>query len=1374
MPGKTFVNLHNHTSHSARDGLGRIPEMVAAVAADGQPGLAGTDHGNISGAWKLDKECRAAGIKPVIGIESYMAIGSRLQQDYEMVPRDALDADGESESDEPQDAGEGYNLDTPARKLKQKTYEHLTILAQTPAGFSNLSLMSADAADHFWGKPRMDFDLLREHHDGLILLSGCASGPVAGALLRDGTLDRNGNVFDGQAAAKAGMEKLLGVFGGRDADYLREHLFVEVMEHGIPAEQKITPALFDLARHFGLRAVATNDSHYTRAQDHLAHDMWLCIGSSSPKRTYKITDPDRWKFSGSGYHLRTYAEMVQAMGRYGQDGMDALAQSLVITESIQDCVLPESRLRLPSFPTPEGFSSARSYFKHLIKLGAAGRYGSAWETTRPDVRERIAVEYQIICSMGFADYFLIVDDFITWCRSNGIRVGPGRGSAAGSMISYCLDIVRVDPLAAGLLFERFLDPSREEMPDIDVDVEQAHQGRAFNYLTQRWGSDFVARLGTFGFTRARAAIKNSARTLLPAERATKTGNLLANLVPGAFTTLTEIADPTFAAGGSLRDKLADSAEAEEVFSAALAIEGVISSEGVHACGVVISTEPLPQMIPLRRDRREGREGTWVTQWDGKDIADLGVLKLDVLGLRNLDIIERALAEILRSTGEVVDVDHLSTDPAEPRGQATWDMLSSGKTAGVFQLESAGITRLAEQIRPNSMEDLSALVALYRPGPLSAGFPDMYARRKHGLEPVDYSIFTEIPQEQDALKTVLHNTFGLIVYQEQLMQLGTVMAGFGPAENNRLRRAVSKKKKEEMIAVGKLFMSGATTATFDEDGNSTSMAFSESAAVRVWDGIKGAGDYSFNKSHSFAYAVVAYMTAYLKASWPAQFGAATLACTDSDERRAATLSALRGEGIAVLSPSVRFGDVVTSCGKDLRIRLGLAEIKDVGKEVAQAIVNARAITAPITTVSQLVEHVKVGPFGQARDISAAELLALVEAGACDDMEDFAGRKGQIMAIRALAQHPDTSPIDAEFGAVERSARERERLGTTVSASPLYAAAEQIGAWRTPREGRKPTPIHKLPTSDNAEVTTLGVLSALEARSYGGGRMARITLEGSRGSLDGVMFDAVVSRLDRCGQTPQVGDVVAVRGRLRTREVIARTPDDVDPDEDHSPVEPEYRQEIMVNDIYPVELADDSRMELPDNVVSITGLIEAARKAREAQDTKATPQAATPPPATSRTRRTPEISAASPAPTPASPQPSVRAPEPDVPEFSAPAVSTAQPEQVIEDVVGVCVLMVAQNAGALPDQLGADRSAVLSAFPQVSQARIEGLRVGQSSELFVSVDSCDYLLAVIAPAGTEARSQWSTLSRAVINGGPASILAALQIPPVVTDEQGATAA
>ena len=584
-----FVHLHVHGEHSHQDGISRAQDLAAAAAQDGQRALALTDHGSIGGAWRFDRAAAAVGVKPIIGTEAYLAVGDRTLRGSRLVPRDLLGADG------------GAAPDTEAG-FKKQVYEHLTVLAATGEGFGNLSRLTADASRHVYSRPRIDYDSLAAHSAGLIGLTGCVSGPVAGALLRDGTRNADGSTFDGRAAAKAAIITLRDIFG-------RDRLFVEVMDHGIAAERRVTEQLFDFARRAGLNAVFTNDSHYTHADDAHLHDLWLCVGETTRqgagKPPFKITDTNRWRFTGTGYHLRSTAEMY-ALADGDDRALHALRNTRLVADMIEQRVLPEPRIRLPRYDRLGLFGTAERMLRSLVDDGAADRWGTGWRTARPDVLARIDHELAVISQLGFADYFLIVWEALHAARDAGHRTGPGRGSAAGSAVSYALRIVDVDPLANGLLFERFLDPTRTEMPDIDSDLDRAGQQWVFRYLADRWGADRVARIGAPGYTRARASIRDAARAIVPGHAAIQVGNQLAGKVPPAAPTLAALMDPTNPDGEALRAAVATDPDHRTVLDSAIGIEGLVKQAGVHACGVVVSSEPLPPLVPLRQGHRGRR------------------------------------------------------------------------------------------------------------------------------------------------------------------------------------------------------------------------------------------------------------------------------------------------------------------------------------------------------------------------------------------------------------------------------------------------------------------------------------------------------------------------------------------------------------------------------------------------------------------------------------------------------------------------------------------------------------------------------------------------------------------------------------------------
>jgi DNA-directed DNA polymerase III PolC len=837
-----FVHLHVHGEHSQQDGISRAADLVEAAARDGQPAAALTDHGSIAGTWRFGQAAAAAGIKSILGVEAYLAIGDRRLRGSRMVPKDLLGTDGGSSdtdtADHDTDSGNGADG---GGEFKRQAYEHLTVLAATDTGFANLARLSADASRHVFTRPRMDHASLAEHADGLIALTGCVSGPVAGALLRDGTRNADGTVFDGRAAAKQAIIDLRDIFG-------RERLFVEVMDHGIPAERRVTEQLFDFARRAGLKAVFTNDSHYTRAADAHLHDLWLCIGENSRqgagKPPFKIADTNRWRFTGTGYHLRSTAEMWALAG--GDDRAEqALRNTLLVADMVDPCVLPPSRIRLPRYDRLGGHATSTDLLWSLVRDGAADRWGADWATARPDVVARLDREMGVIDQLGFPDYFLLVREALDAARRAGHRVGPGRGSSAGSAVSYTLRIVDVDPLANGLLFERFLDPTRTEMPDIDSDLDRAGQQWMFRYLADRWGADKVSRIGAPGFTRARSSIKDLARATLPGQSAiTVGGQLAAKVPPVPGVSLAGLLDPKNPEGEALRAAVAGDPTHTELVGRAVGVENLVKQSGVHACGVVVSSEPLAPLTPLRQATADDGQPMWVTEWDVHDLSDLGLVKIDFLGLRTLDVISTAADQIRDSLGLDIDPTRLDPDPGNPAAAATWGMIAAGRTAGVFQIESASMAGLCERARPSSVDDLSAILALWRPGPISAGFPDLFAARKTGTEPVDYSIFTTDPVEETVLRVVLDSTYGLIVYQEQIMQIGSLVAGFGPKMTSKLRKAVSKKDAAAMTEIGRLFLDGSQQSV--DDRNRPKQVFARSTAKALWAGIQGAGSYAFNR------------------------------------------------------------------------------------------------------------------------------------------------------------------------------------------------------------------------------------------------------------------------------------------------------------------------------------------------------------------------------------------------------------------------------------------------------------------------------------------------------------------------------------------------
>jgi DNA polymerase-3 subunit alpha len=1128
-PTKGFVHLHVHTEYSPLDGMTNIGVACAKVASEGQTALAITDHGNLGGAWQLNRAAKKHGIKPLIGAEVYLAVMADPNDEPDHTTRQSVEVARDDESAADDDVDERGGAQTAA--TKNKKYEHLTVFATTPQGWTNLaSMMDVAEAQGFYAKPRIDYKLLAEFSEGLIVLTGCLGGPVLGPVSR-------GNI----PQARQALTRIIAAVG-------RENVYVEIMEHGIPAETAALPAMVELAAEFDLPLVATNDAHYAFASEAETHEAWLAVQSGKT-----LTDPKRFQFHGAGYHLRTEAEMRELRSEdWWQTACD---NTLLVADRFEDDILPEAVNRLPVFPIPDGFENEHKYIVHLAKLGWAKRSD---DPMPENVKERLRTELGVIGSQGFISYFLIVWDLVKWAREDsnipgwpeltgGILVGPGRGSAAGSMLSYLLEIVDVDPIANNLLFERFLEEGREDMPDIDLDFEQFHLERVQAYLAHRWGADKVARIGTHNVAQTKAAIKDAARVLeLPA-----VGAKLTRVVPtgggGKNFSFDELQDVNNGASEKFRTELKlAGVDGDQVVALARQMVGTLKGEGIHACGIIISTEALRGLIPLRRDRSKSGSGglSMVTAWDAPDVGDvsgpkggIGLLKLDVLSIRNLDIVAQACKFIEQTTGEVIDprkLPHPDTK-GHPRVQATWSLIKAGRTAGVFQMDSTGMQAVARSIAPDCLTDLSAIVALFRPGPLSAQIPELYADRKAGRKTVDYHQFTDDPAEQAIIASVLGETYGVWVFQEQLMRLGAAVAGFTTKQRNLLRKAVGKKDKKVMDEVSALFADGAVKEFRDVDGNITSPVFSRETAGKILVAMQGSADYLFNASHSAAYAQLAYVTAYLKANWPAEYGAAILATTSDNTKRLSAIEALTGEGIEILRPDVNLSAGITSpVMGERKVRLGLSEIKGVGQLGAHVVkVREFADGRPFTSLGNLVERLSSV---EKLAASIASIEGLVEAGACDD---FGPRLGQLMVSRAVKNAPDIVIPDAEFSILEKSIRQRSRLGASLGVHPLKSLKAEVKQWQVPGNstvrdvhvGNGATPVHQIPDTNAFPIIVSGLLAQWTESAYSKGQRANITIEGSSGRISGVMWD---SALKTVLTAPVVGSLVAVRGIVTMRE------------------------------------------------------------------------------------------------------------------------------------------------------------------------------------------------------------------------------------------------
>ncbi len=995
----SFVHLHVHSEYSMLDGAARVKPLVAEAAAQGMPAIAITDHGNMFGAYDFWKSATAAGVKPIIGTEAYVTPGTARGDKT----RVRWGNSGQSDDDV---SGSG-------------AYTHMTLLAETTEGMHNLFRMSSLASlEGFYFKPRMDRDLLSRFSKGVIATTGCVGGEVQTRL-------RLGQYAEARAAAAEFQD----IFG-------KENFFAEIMDHGITIERRTINDLLRLANELDMPLVATNDLHYTHAHDATAHAALLCVQSAST-----LDDPNRFKFDSDEFYLKSAAQMRALFSEHPE----SCDNTLLIAERCE--VSFEKRDLMPRFPVPGGETEA-SWFEKEVAAGLRRRF----EGAPPEAHlAQAKYEVDVITQMGFPGYFLVVADFIQWAKSQGIRVGPGRGSAAGSMASFAMGITELDPIEHGLIFERFLNPERVSMPDVDVDFDDRRRPEVIRYVTEKYGDDRVAQIVTYGTIKAKQALKDSARVL---GMAYSVGEKLTKAMPpavmGKEISLGDIMDKTsdrYKEAADFRAIVDTDAEAARVFETAQGIENLKRQWGVHAAGVLMSAEPLIDVLPIMK--RED-DGAIITQFDQPPLEDLGLLKMDFLGLRNLTVIEDALRMIETNTGTRLVIEDLDLNA----DQKTYDLLARGETLGVFQLDGGPMRSLLRQLKPTNFEDISAVIALYRPGPMGMNSHTKYALRKNGLE----SIEAIHPELEEPLREILGTTFGLIVYQEQVMSVAQKVAGFSLGQADVLRRAMGKKKKEELDKQFEDFAAGMVANKYSSQAVST-----------LWDTLLPFADYAFNKAHSAGYGVLSYWTAYLKANHPAEYMAALLTSVgDSKDKLGMYLSECRRMGIKVLAPDVNesrvdftavpsaFSDAQSDIG-DARvgdIRFGLGAVRNVGHNVVEAISVAREAKGrfssfhdflqkvPIQvankrTVESLIKSGAFDSLGHARRALMEIHEDAVDAVVSDKRNEANGLIG--FDFESLWDEPSAGerrvPDRPEWSKRDKLAFEREMLGLYVSDHPL---------------------------------------------------------------------------------------------------------------------------------------------------------------------------------------------------------------------------------------------------------------------------------------------------------------------------------------------------
>ena len=1085
-----FTHLHVHSQYSLLDGASKPEELLRRAMELDMDTIAITDHGNMYGAIdfyqtaeRLTKEATKdgrPGIRVILGCEVYLAPGSRF---------DRVD--------------------------KQPRY-HLILLAENNEGYRNLSrLVSLGYLDGFYRKPRIDKEILRKYSKGLICLTACVQGEIPQAILSGG-----------EEKARAVVQEYLEIFD-------RDHLFLELQNHDLPQEARVRRGLHKLAEEFGLRLVATNDLHYVRREDAGAQDVLLCIQTNKT-----VTDPDRMKFNNDWYYCKSYEEM-QALF---PDDEEALRNTHAIAERCH-VDFTFGKLLLPEFPIPEAYhGDADAYVRALCLDAIPRRYGPALDAAGSPserqaldrkVRERLDYELGIIQTMGYAAYFLIVWDFIHYCRSHHdaagnpdpIPVGPGRGSAAGSIVAYLLQITNIDPLDFDLLFERFLNPERVSMPDIDTDFCYKRRGEVLDYVIRKYGPDHVSLIVTFGTLQARAAVRDAGRALgIPLAKVDR----VAKAVPRTLgITLKE----ALTTSKELRTLCDTDEEVRHLLDIAKSVEGLPRNTGTHAAGVVIAPKPLIDLVPLQLD--EGVQGEGIsqarmitTQYDKTQVEELGLLKMDFLGLRTLTVLDDAVRFIRETTGEDVDLDHL---PLEDK--AVSDMLCAGDTQGVFQLESGGMTRLVMRLAPKTMKDLVPLVALYRPGPLDAGMADKFieGRRQHHA----------VASLHPLLDPILADTYGVVLYQEQVMQTASILAGFSLGEADILRRAMGKKKVKDLIAMKTRFIEGARKLH----------QVPPEKSEEIFEILLKFAGYGFNKSHSVAYGLVAYQTAYLKAHWPAPFFAALLTSVIGDPVKMSWyIQVCRDRGIRVLPPDINASRSGFSV-EDGAVRFGLTGIKSVGEGAVEEIVRVRQEGGPFRDILDFCSRV---PY---RQLNTRLVENLIKCGA---MDSLGAHRSQLLAVYKqaldLGQQSQRDTLSGQFSLFGDAAftevntltlpvlaemprslllkEEKELLGFYVTGHPLDGYREALKGF---------TPLYQMgeengPVQDGEFVRVAGLVADCNIRlTKKGDNMAILTLEDFTGRLSVLVFPRAYNLYSRLLMQDAV---LAVEGRFSVDEREAK--------------------------------------------------------------------------------------------------------------------------------------------------------------------------------------------------------------------------------------------
>lgn len=1044
MSDKNFVHLHNHTEYSLLDGAARISDLLDRAKSLGMDALAITDHGNMYGTIYFYKAAKERGIKPIIGCEVYLAPSAR----------------------------------TDRKDINGVHYYHLILLAENNEGYKNLvKLVSRAATEGFYYKPRVDKDLLKKYHDGLIALSACVVGEIPRTILK-------GNIQRAVELAKEYVE----IFG-------RDNFFLEIQNHGLKEEEIVRDALIKISRELNIGLVATNDCHYVRREDSEFQDLLLCIQMNKT-----IEDEHRLRFPSADYYLKTQEEMRALFAEIPE----ACDNTLKIAERC-NVTFEFGKLQLPAYPLPKPYKSAADYLHDLCH----DKLGERYLIFTPKILERLDYELEVIKEMGYAGYFLIVWDFIAYAKREGIPVGPGRGSAAGSIVAYILGITELDPLEFNLLFERFLNPERVTMPDIDIDFCYARRDEVINYVKKTYGESHVAQIITFGTMAAKQAVRDVARTLNISY--TESSRIVA-MIPNE---LKMTIDKAIHTSGDLKNEYENNANVRSVIDFARRLEGLPRHASTHAAGIVISKHQLTDYVPVQISNN-----TRVTQFDKDTIEELGLLKMDFLGLRTLTIIDEAVANIKKTSGVTVKISKIPL-----RDELTAKMLSDGKTGAVFQMESAGMTKLVKDLKPESFADLIPTVALYRPGPLGSGMVEDFIDGKHGVKKVTYL--------HPKLEPILKETFGVILYQEQVMQIVQALAGFTLGQADLLRRAMGKKKAEILLAQKENFLRGCKANGVDAG-----------LAEKIFELLAHFADYGFNKSHSAAYALIAWQTAWLKAHYPKEFMAAMLSSVMDSDRVSSYIELARQMGIKILPPDINASGAHFQVEGD-SIRFAISAIKNIGEATIAKMIAIRDEGGHFKSLVDFCSRVDL------KDFNKRSLENLIKSGAFDSIDSrrtallsslsYALEEGMIRQEAKFSRQGslfdyNDIPINyvvpddvAEEPKIKILSDEKEALGFFMSGNPLEEFADKLSGL---------VPFSKIKGGEfpNGKiVSTGGLVTRIRRVTMKNNKlMAYITLENFDDSLSVTAFPGVVTGM---GEELKIDQVVVVTGKISGAQINA---------------------------------------------------------------------------------------------------------------------------------------------------------------------------------------------------------------------------------------------